>query len=235
MTAPRAEAISEILEVIRQEGAYPGEDARQLWRRMVFNVLVSNIDDHLRNHGFLWASQGWRLSPAYDMNPAPLLVNARVHVLALNEVDHTSSIDNVISVANEFGLVAGEAMRIAGEVAKAVSLWRTTAAAYKIAKTDIDFMAGAFEHDDLTEAKALGAKAPRVLTVARPVTKTRRRQHRSAREEVHRQTFHATTCCQTCAREERQWPKACPTFKRQAEVKDAIATEWAPAATQQRG
>ncbi|MBK8840862.1 MAG: HipA domain-containing protein [Hyphomonadaceae bacterium] len=111
----------EILDVIRQFGAAPLEDARQLWRRMVFNVLVSNTDDHLRNHGFLWAGQGWRLSPAYDMNPAPPHVSGRMHVLALNELDSTSSIDIVMSIAKAFGLTLNEAMGIAGEVGDAVT------------------------------------------------------------------------------------------------------------------
>lgn len=155
----------EILEVLRRDGAYPVEDARQLWRRMVFNVLVSNTDDHLRNHGFLWAGQGWRLSPAFDMNPAPPIVGARIHALALNELDHSSSIDTVMSVAADFHLTANEAMRIAGEVAASVSTWRAGAAVQKLSATDTAFMAGAFDHRDLKEAIALGAKAPRILTL----------------------------------------------------------------------
>ncbi len=154
----------EILDVIRQTGAFPAEDARQLWRRMAFNVLVSNTDDHLRNHGFLWAGQGWRLSPAYDMNPAPPHVAPRIHVLALNELDHTSSIDTVMSVSKGFGLSIAEARTIVGEVAGAVSAWRTVAAAQKISKGDIEFMAGAFEHADLREALGHGAKASRPVS-----------------------------------------------------------------------
>lgn len=155
----------DILDAIRQTGAQPGEDARQLWRRMVFNVLVSNTDDHLRNHGFLWAGQGWRLSPAYDMNPAPPHISPRIHVLALNELDHSSSIDIVMSVAANFGLTANEAMRIAGEVAASVSTWRAAAGAQKLTPREIAFMAEAFEHGDLKDAIALGAKAPRILTL----------------------------------------------------------------------
>jgi serine/threonine-protein kinase HipA len=155
----------EILEVLRRDGAYPAQDARQLWRRMAFNVLVSNTDDHLRNHGFLWAGQGWRLSPAFDMNPAPPIVGARVHALALNELDHTASIDTVMSIAADFGLSASEAMRIAGEIAASASTWRSAAAVQNISAADIAFMAGAFDHSDLKTAAALGARAPRVLTL----------------------------------------------------------------------
>lgn len=149
----------EVLDVIRQFGAFPKEDARELWRRMAFNVLVSNTDDHLRNHGFLWAGEGWRLAPAYDMNPSPPHINPRIHVLALNELDHTSSIDTVLSVSKDFGLALSEAKVIAGEVATAVSGWKTTATKARLSKDDIAFMADAFEHDDLKTALAFGSAA----------------------------------------------------------------------------
>jgi len=62
----------EIVDALRQHGAAPKADMEALWRRLVFNILISNTDDHLRNHGFLYAGQeGWRLSPAYDLNPQP--------------------------------------------------------------------------------------------------------------------------------------------------------------------
>ena len=65
----------EIVDALRQNGAEPGIDIRGLWRRIVFNVLISNTDDHLRNHGFLYErAKGWRLSPAYDLNPVPVEV-----------------------------------------------------------------------------------------------------------------------------------------------------------------
>ncbi|MCC6789192.1 MAG: type II toxin-antitoxin system HipA family toxin [Hyphomonadaceae bacterium] len=149
----------EILDVIRQFGAFPKEDARQLWRRMAFNVLVSNTDDHLRNHGFLWAGEGWRLAPAYDMNPSPPHISPRIHVLALNELDHTSSIDTVMAVSKDFGLALAEAKAIAGEVASAVSGWKTAAAKARLSKDDIAFMADAFDHGDLKMALAFGSAA----------------------------------------------------------------------------
>jgi len=62
----------EIVDALRQHGAAPKADMKALWRRLVLNILISNTDDHLRNHGFLYAGQeGWRLSPAYDLNPVP--------------------------------------------------------------------------------------------------------------------------------------------------------------------
>lgn len=150
----------EILDVIRQFGAFPKEDARELWRRMVFNVLVSNTDDHLRNHGFLWAGEGWRLAPAYDMNPSPPHIIPRIHALALNEIDHTSSIDTVMSVSKDFGLTLAEAKAVAGEVAAAVSGWKTAATKVRLSKDDIAFMTGAFEHADLRTALASHVAVP---------------------------------------------------------------------------
>jgi serine/threonine-protein kinase HipA len=147
----------EILDVIRQVGASPTQDARQLWRRMAFNVLTSNVDDHLRNHGFLWTGNGWRLSPAYDMNPTPPHINPRIHVLALNELDHTASIETVMSVAKDFGLKLTEAKSVAFDVATSVSGWKTAATRCRLSKDDLEFMSGAFEHHDMRDALAMGA------------------------------------------------------------------------------
>ena len=69
----------EIVDALRQHGAAPKADMEALWRRLVFNILISNTDDHLRNHGFLYAGQeGWRLSPAYDLNPVPTDIKPRI-------------------------------------------------------------------------------------------------------------------------------------------------------------
>ena len=117
----------EILDVIRQVGSSPGTDIEELWRRMTFNVLVSNTDDHLRNHAFLHVGTGWRLSPAYDLNPCPIDVKPRAHVLALNEVDTASSLETVLEVAEQFGIKLARAKEIAGEVGAAVSDWKVAA------------------------------------------------------------------------------------------------------------
>ena len=145
----------EIADALRTDGAEVTRDLRQLWRRMVFNILVSNTDDHLRNHGFLRAARGWRLSPAYDMNPMPVDVRPRVHVLAIDEEDQTSSLTNAMKVAPSFGISkAAEARTIAKEVASAVAKWRDVAARHGLRKAEIDRMESAFEHDDLRAALA---------------------------------------------------------------------------------
>jgi serine/threonine-protein kinase HipA len=150
----------EIVDALRQMGGAAQRDISQLWRRMVFNILVSNTDDHLRNHGLLLGPEGWRLAPAYDMNPCPMDVGGRVHVLAINERDRTGSLDLALSVADYFGLSQSEAKAIAAEVGTAVAQWSRLAAAQKIAKSEIDRLCSAFAHRDLDQA--LGKAQPPV-------------------------------------------------------------------------
>jgi serine/threonine-protein kinase HipA len=142
----------ELVDVLRQQGSQPDADVRQLWRRIVFNSLVSNTDDHLRNHAFLRDRRGWRLSPAYDMNPCPVDVRPRVHALAIDDVDPTSSLELVLSVAPRFGMPAADAKAIAAEVGTVVATWRATAKRFKLTSAQIDRMASAFDHADLTAA-----------------------------------------------------------------------------------
>ena len=153
----------EIVDAFRQLGGEPESDARQLWRRMVFNILVSNTDDHPRNHGLLLGSRGWRLAPAFDMNPCPHDVGGGLHALAISAEDHTGSLDLALSVANYFGLSSKEASAIAGEVGLAVASWRETALAHKIPKHEIERLSSAFVRSDLDRALASRAtSAPRL-------------------------------------------------------------------------
>lgn len=148
----------EIVEALQQHGAAPKEDMIQLWRRVVFNVLISNTDDHLRNHGFLYEGQtGWRLSPAYDMNPVPVDVKPRVLTTGIDPDDPTASLQLALDNAGYFGLKPKEAANIAAEVGKAVSNWRRVAEDQGIRRAEIDRMASAFEHDDLKQAVAEAA------------------------------------------------------------------------------
>lgn len=143
----------EIADALRQYGAMPKEDLRGLWRRVLFNVLISNTDDHLRNHGFLYdGPTGWRLSPAYDLNPVPIDIKPRILTTAIDENDTSASFELAMSVAEYFELDVNEARTIALDVAKAVSSWRQEAARQGLSKAEIDRMASAFEHDDLATA-----------------------------------------------------------------------------------
>src|SRR6185295_4730825 len=139
----------EIVDALRQQGAEPKADMEALWRRLVFNILISNTDDHLRNHAFLYTGEkGWRLSPAYDLNPVPTDIKPRILSTAINEDDSTASMALAMEVAGYFELDVDQARDIAADVGIAVSRWRAEAARHGLNKAEIDRMASAFEHED---------------------------------------------------------------------------------------
>jgi serine/threonine-protein kinase HipA len=147
----------EIADALRQFGAKAEEDCAQLWRRIVFSILISNTDDHLRNHGFLYEASGWRLSPAYDLNPVPIDIKPRILTTAIDEADGTASLDLAFEVAAHFGVKPDKAKVIARGVGMAVAGWRETAAATGFNAKEIERMATAFEHKELE--KAIGTSA----------------------------------------------------------------------------
>ncbi len=146
----------ELVDALVAHGAQARADAEALYRRMVFNVLVSNVDDHLRNHGFVWLGRnGWTLSPAYDLNPTPTDVKPRILTTNIDLDEGTCSLDLVESAAEFFSLGLHQARGIIGEVGAAVAGWREVAAAVGARPAEIGRMATAFEHDDLARAKAM--------------------------------------------------------------------------------
>ena len=103
----------ELAYALAQNGAAPEEDMAELWRRIVFTVMVSNTDDHLRNHGFLYERyKGWRLSPAYDINPTPIEVKARVLTTAIDFDDTSASLETAMAVAKDFRISKDNAHKI---------------------------------------------------------------------------------------------------------------------------
>ena len=146
----------EIVDALRQHGAAPRKDMEELWRRLAFSILISNTDDHLRNHGFLYEGRdGWRLSPAYDLNPVPVDLKPRILTTAINEDDNTASLALALDIAGYFGMDASRARDIAAQVGQAVSKWRNEAARHGLTKAEVDRMASAFEHRDLEMARAI--------------------------------------------------------------------------------
>ncbi|WP_019025353.1 MULTISPECIES: type II toxin-antitoxin system HipA family toxin [unclassified Thioalkalivibrio] len=134
----------EIAQAIRQHGGAVQEDLEQLWRRMVFNVLVRNTDDHLRNHGFLWSrEEGWRLAPAFDMNPTPPEEGAPVHALALDDRgDRSCSMDPVRRSAGHFGVSTPAARQIEDDVRQALSRWSEHASSFGLSASECRRMEG---------------------------------------------------------------------------------------------
>jgi serine/threonine-protein kinase HipA len=143
----------ELADILRQFGAAPKVDMHSLWRRMVFNILISNTDDHLRNHAFLYEGQvGWRLSPAYDLNPMPVDIKPRILSTAIDLDSGVASLELAFSVANYFQLSKKEAVKVAAEVGAAVSNWREVALKVGLKSAEIERMSSAFEHADLKQA-----------------------------------------------------------------------------------
>jgi serine/threonine-protein kinase HipA len=137
---------------------------------MVFNILVSNTDDHPRNHGLLLGKNGWRLAPAFDMNPCPFDIGGGLHILAINELDRAGSLEIALSVAGYIGLSLMEANAIAGEVGIAVAGWKEAASATKIPRSEIKRMETAFARKTLEQAQANQTQDP-AIRVKPPTTK----------------------------------------------------------------
>jgi serine/threonine-protein kinase HipA len=146
----------EIVDALARHGAQGKTDAHALYRRVVFNVMISNVYDHLRNHGFLWLGKaGWSLSPAYDFNPVPTDLKARVLTTNIDLDEGTCSLDLLEQASEYFALTLAQARVIIKEVATVSATWRDTARVVGARSAEIARMASAFEHDDLKRALAL--------------------------------------------------------------------------------
>lgn len=147
----------EIADVIETSSTDATLDLRQLWRRVVFSILVSNFDDHLRNHGFLRISAaGWRLSPAFDINPDPRPVARHLHT-AIDFDDTEARIDTALRVSAAFRLTDDAALETVAHVFRAVQTWPRVAAACGLDDAEIRRMRPAFDHAQTAEAARLVA------------------------------------------------------------------------------
>ena len=132
----------ELARVLMEHGAQPAADLRQLWSRIVFNLLVSNTDDHLRNHGFLLVpGKGWRLAEAYDMNPVP---EAGGLSLNISETDNARELELARSVAGYFRVKPREAADIIERLRSVVVQWPVLAKRLRIAAREQERVASAF-------------------------------------------------------------------------------------------
>jgi serine/threonine-protein kinase HipA len=132
----------DIARVLMSEGAATDEDLRELWSRIVFNVMVSNTDDHLRNHGFLLKpGTGWKLSPAYDVNP---VFGAHGLKLNISEYDNAMDLELVRSVAHFFRVSVEDANDIIGRQRAVVRQWRVLASRLGVPGREQAMMEGAF-------------------------------------------------------------------------------------------
>ncbi|HVD37981.1 MAG TPA: HipA domain-containing protein, partial [Solirubrobacterales bacterium] len=145
----------EIAEVIENHSPAATEDLARLWRRIAFSILITNTDDHLRNHGFLrLSSAGWSLSPAFDLNPEPEL--GRRHLKTAIDLDETEArIEVLLAVAEDFRLDEKAVQEILCEVGEATSTWRQVAKGQGLQRSAIETMAPAFEHEESKAVEAL--------------------------------------------------------------------------------
>lgn len=132
----------DLVSIIKSNGANPTADLIELWKRIVFNMAVSNTDDHLRNHAFILKKNGWVLSPLYDVNPVPYGDELSLNV---NEYDNRISIPLAIETAHRFGIKKEDAIRMADEITKTVRQnWEKLAAKYRLSRGQIEDMRPAF-------------------------------------------------------------------------------------------
>lgn len=132
----------DIAAFIGAYGAAPQEDLKELWKRIVFNMAVSNTDDHLRNHGFVLTSKGWRLSALYDVNPIPDGASLSLNV---SEEDNSLSVELAVEVAEQFMMPQKEAAVLADEIVSTVrDNWRKIAEKNGLSKSSIEYMKSAF-------------------------------------------------------------------------------------------
>ena len=133
----------DIADAIRQYGSNPSVDLIELWKRMVFSILISNTDDHLRNHGFLYTgSFGWKLSPLYDVNPSP--DNKNILSTYITQTDNAQDIELALSVCEYFDLDINSAKQIINDLKSVIKNWQNVAKQLGLNKSEIDKMESAF-------------------------------------------------------------------------------------------
>ena len=132
----------ELVELLIRQGAEPDRDLHELWRRIVFSIAIRNTDDHLRNHGFLLTPDGWRLSPAFDLNPDPDGLGLNLNI---SETDNSLSFDLALEVAHHFRLEPDQSNQILKAIKDAVAGWRVEASKRNISRSEQDAMELAFQ------------------------------------------------------------------------------------------
>lgn len=151
---PGDHAYTEIVDAIRRHGRDAPADIEELWRRIAFSILITNVDDHLLNHGFLHVERGlWRLSPAFDINPFPDRVR-ELKTWISEETGPEASIAALMSVAGYFRLSPERCRVILRQVESATASWREEGRLLGMTASELDAFADAFEHRERDAARA---------------------------------------------------------------------------------
>jgi len=142
-----------IAEAIREYGDNVIADLHELWSRMVFSMLICNVDDHMRNHGFLMNNAGkWSLSPAYDLNPVPITHRSTDHKTAISEEFSDQTIERAIKVCPQFKLKESDAVVILQKQLTVLGRWREVGRQLEISASTLDTYESAFKNDYVDEA-----------------------------------------------------------------------------------
>lgn len=149
---------ADIADAIRSHNGMEGikDDALELFGRMVFNIFVSNDDDHLRNHAFLWdpATRAWRLSPLYDVMPRPTLATERFLHIGVGRQGRLATLDNALSEYSRFGITKGDAQAVIDRIWRVVREWKTRFEGYGVPGQAIEQITPAFRHVDEVSSRA---------------------------------------------------------------------------------
>jgi serine/threonine-protein kinase HipA len=155
VTEPEEHTYTEIVDAIRVHGADARADIEELWRRIAFSILITNVDDHLRNHGFLYEDREfWRLSPAFDINPSPERVR-ELKTWISEDAGPDMTIDSLMSVIAYFRITKARAKEILSEVVRSVESWRTTGQTIGMRDEELEPFVDAFEHGECSAAKKI--------------------------------------------------------------------------------
>lgn len=160
----RNRTYADLASAIRRH-AHPAvirSDCRELFKRMVYNILVSNDDDHLRNHGFLHDPRlpGWRLSPLYDVMPRPSLAHERLLHLGVGPQGRHATLDNALAAHEAFTLSENDAALVIAEVWREVREWRVWFEGFSVPMAEIENIAPAFRHIDTVSTMTLRRRLP---------------------------------------------------------------------------
>lgn len=150
-------AYTQIADTIIANSVDPKRDLEELWRRLAFNLLITNVDDHVQNHGFLHVEHGqWRLAPAFDINPFPDK-DQELKLWLDESYGPVDSIEAVVQAAGYFRLDAADVQRVLGKVHKAIKDWKSVAKRVEVGMTerDIEDFAPAFDNEQMRIAKTL--------------------------------------------------------------------------------
>ncbi len=147
---------TDIVDALRRHGSAAQEDIEELWRRIAFSILITNVDDHLQNHGFLHSSgELWRLAPAFDLNPFPLRYR-ELKTWISEDTGADATIAALWSVRAYFNIPLARAKGILGEVESAVSRWRELGRKEAhMTDQELEHFVAAFEHSERDEARDL--------------------------------------------------------------------------------